>query len=56
MLEMKSKTTYYIAGFIGSTIGGYIPTLWGAGFLSITSLLLSTFGGILAIVIVFKYF
>lgn len=53
---MPKKVIYYIAVFIGSTIGSYLPTIWGAGFLSISSLLLSTFGGILGIIIVYKYF
>jgi len=53
---MSKKTLVYIAAFVGGIIGGYIPVLWGAGFLSISSLLLSTFGGILGIVIALKYF
>jgi uncharacterized membrane protein YeaQ/YmgE (transglycosylase-associated protein family) len=53
---VASKSTYYIAAFIGSTIGGYIPTLWGESFFSFTSVLLSAVGGIVAIIIVFKFF
>ncbi len=34
---------------IGSTVGSFIPTLWGAGFLSISSVLLTAVGGILGI-------
>jgi uncharacterized membrane protein YeaQ/YmgE (transglycosylase-associated protein family) len=52
---MTSKKTYYIAAFVGSIIGGYIPKLWGAGFLSISSLFFSAIGGILGIIIVYKY-
>jgi len=52
---MNSKTTYYIAAFIGSIVGGYIPALWGdAGLLSIWSLVLGTLGAILGIVIAWK--
>lgn len=51
---MSNKTLYYIATFVGSIIGGYIPTLWGAGFLSITSLIFSTIGAIAALVITYK--
>ncbi len=37
-------------GFIvGSMVGGYLPTLWGAGFLSLQSVLLSALGGIIGI-------
>jgi uncharacterized membrane protein YeaQ/YmgE (transglycosylase-associated protein family) len=51
---MSGKTLYYIAAFVGSIVGGFIPTLWGAGFLSITSLIFSTVGAILAIVLIYK--
>lgn len=53
---MQSKTIYYIAAFIGSIIGGFIPTLWGASFLSYTSLLFSGAGAILGIIIVANFF
>jgi len=39
---------------IGSTVGGFIPTLWGAGFLSISSVFLTAVGGILGIWMGFK--
>jgi uncharacterized membrane protein YeaQ/YmgE (transglycosylase-associated protein family) len=51
---MSGKALYYIAAFVGSLSGGYIPTLWGAEFLSVTSLVFSTLGAILAIVLVYK--
>ncbi len=31
---------------VGSTIGGYLPVLWGASSFSITSLLFGALGGI----------
>jgi hypothetical protein len=31
---------------IGSTIGGFIPALWGAGLFSYSSVLLSGIGGL----------
>ena len=34
---------------IGSTIGGFIPELWGAGLLSYSSVLLSTAGALAGI-------
>ena len=52
---MASKKLYYLAVFVGSIIGGYIPALWGAGFFSFSSLLFSGLGAILAIVVVYKY-
>ena len=35
--------------FIGSSLGGYIPSLWGAGIFSVSGVLLSAVGGILGI-------
>jgi hypothetical protein len=35
--------------FVGSTIGGLIPGLWGAGVFSFSSIILSAVGGILGI-------
>ena len=51
---MSLKKIYYMAAFVGSIIGSYIPTLWGAGFLSFSSILFSGIGGILGIIIVYK--
>ncbi len=40
---MQPKTWIWIGVFIGSTVGGLIPSLWGAGLFSFSSTL---FGGI----------
>jgi hypothetical protein len=40
--------------FIGGTIGGYIPMLWGDSAFSFTSILLSGVGSILGIYLAFK--
>ncbi len=39
---------------IGSTIGGYIPNLWGDSFLSFSSVILTAVGGLLGIWIGYK--
>jgi hypothetical protein len=52
---MASKKIVYLLAFIGSVVGGYIPTLWGAGFFSFSSILFSAIGGIIGIVIATKY-
>jgi len=52
---MASKKLYYLATFVGSTVGSFIPTLWGADFFSFSSVILSAIGGILGIIIVYKY-
>jgi dipeptide/tripeptide permease len=51
---MSSKTMIYTGLFIGSTIGGFIPTLWGDSAFSISAVLLSAVGGIAGIVVGFK--
>ena len=35
--------------FVGSTIGGFIPDLWGAGIFSISSIFFSGVGALLGI-------
>ena len=52
---MSSKKTYYIAAFVGSVIGAYIPKLWGVSSLSFSSVFFSGVGGIAGIVIVWKF-
>jgi len=39
---------------LGSIIGGYIPTIWGASGLSFISLLGSTFGGAIGVYLGYK--
>ena len=40
--------------FVGSFLGGYIPTFFGAGTISFTSLACSVVGGILGIWVGYK--
>jgi hypothetical protein len=51
---MPSRVSIWIALFIGSTIGGIIPELWGAGMLSYTSLILSGVGALVGLWIAIK--
>ncbi len=39
---------------IGSVAGGYMPVLWGDGFLSFASILTSGIGSIIGIVVMYK--
>jgi predicted MFS family arabinose efflux permease len=38
------RSSVWIAIFVGSTIGGMVPELWGAGLLSYSSVILSGVG------------
>jgi predicted MFS family arabinose efflux permease len=38
------RSTIWLGIFIGSTVGGFIPELWGAGMLSYSGVLLSGLG------------
>lgn len=40
--------------FVGSGIGGLIPSLWGAGVFSMSSVILSAVGGVVGIWFGFK--
>ena len=51
---MNSKTLIWIFVFVGSSIGGFIPSLWGAGMFSFSSVIFGTIGGILGLYIGFK--
>jgi len=44
-----------IGMFLGSSIGGYIPILFGARMLSFSSILFSAIGGIIGIYIAYKF-
>jgi hypothetical protein len=51
---MGSRAVIWVAIFIGSTIGGAVPGLWGAGMFSYTSLLLSGIGALAGLWIAVK--
>ncbi len=41
---METKKFIWIGVFVGSAVGGLVPTLWGAGFFSFSSMFWSAFG------------
>lgn len=49
-----SKKLIFAGMLIGSWAGGYVPTLWGTGFLSFSSILWSGIGGLIGIYAGFK--
>lgn len=51
---MSTKTLVFIGVTVGSIIGGYIPSLWGADIFSMWSLVLSAVGGLFGIWVGFR--
>lgn len=51
---MSPRLLVFLGMIIGSTIGGYVPTLFGAGLISYTSVLFSGIGGILGVLVGYK--
>ena len=46
---MKAKSLIMIGMVVGSTLGGYLPALWGAGAFSIASVFFGAVGGVAGI-------
>ena len=46
---MKAKTLIMIFMTVGSMLGSWLPALWGASWLSLSSVLLGGVGGVLGI-------
>ncbi len=51
---MASKQIIFLFLFIGSTIGGFIPELWGDSFFSLSSVILTAVGGLAGIWLGYK--
>lgn len=49
-----TKKLIYVFLFIGSSVGGYLPVLWGDSVFSMSSILWSTVGGFAGIYVGFK--
>jgi hypothetical protein len=48
---MSTKIIIWLAMFIGSIIGGYIPVLFGASLFSYSSILFNGVGGIIGVLV-----
>ena len=46
---MTPKRVILFCALVGSTLGGCVPGLWGAGGLSMSSVILSAVGGLIGI-------
>ena len=53
-LTMDSKRTIYFFMFIGGTIGGYVPLLWGGEAFSFAGIIFNALGALLGIYLGFK--
>lgn len=51
---MNAKALIMIGLVVGSTLGGYVPALWGAGGLTLASVLFGGFGGLFGIWAAYK--
>ena len=52
---MSTRSTYLLAVGVGGTIGGFIPSLWGAGAFSMWGVVMSGVGGLAGIWLVHRY-
>jgi uncharacterized membrane protein YeaQ/YmgE (transglycosylase-associated protein family) len=51
---MNMKPAIWIGMTVGSSVGSFIPSLWGAGVLSFSSLIFGALGAMLGIYVAFK--
>ncbi|HTR19079.1 MAG TPA: hypothetical protein VMH91_03860 [Candidatus Paceibacterota bacterium] len=52
---MQSQPLVWIGLFVGSTIGSLVPSLWGAGVLSLSSIFFSGVGAVVGIYVGYRY-
>ncbi|CAN5141910.1 hypothetical protein BH09PAT1_BH09PAT1_0080 [soil metagenome] len=48
---MSLKFLVMIGAFVGSTLGSFVPALWGDSLFSYSSVLLSGVGGVIGVII-----
>ena len=51
---MSRKTAIWIGMVVGTSLGGIVPSLWGAGFFSFSSVIFTAIGGFLGIWLGYK--
>ncbi|NOY15285.1 MAG: hypothetical protein GXP43_03655 [bacterium] len=52
---MSSKVIVYLFIFIGSTLGAYVPVIWGASLFSFSSVLFSGIGAAIGLFIALSF-
>ena len=51
---MSAKSFIMIGMVVGSTVGGFLPELWGGGIFSFSSVILTFIGGAIGIWVGYK--
>ncbi len=51
---MQSRSLVWLGLTVGSTLGSFVPELWGSSFLSFSSVIFTAIGGIAGIWVGFK--
>jgi uncharacterized membrane protein YeaQ/YmgE (transglycosylase-associated protein family) len=51
---MPTKNLIFLLMAVGSIIGGYVPSLWGAGMLSFSSIFTSGAGALVGLWLAFR--
>ena len=49
IITMESKQMIWLGLFVGSLVGSFVPMVWGASELSLSSVIFGAVGGILGI-------
>ncbi len=52
--ELMSKGPTYVGGLVGSFVGSLVPSVWGAGQLSMWSLVSFAIGGVLGVWLAYR--
>ena len=53
-INMERKKLIWLRLFVGSTVGGFIPSLWGSDLISMSGVIGSAIGGIIGIWLGFR--
>ncbi len=51
---MSNKSIIYLGAGVGGFLGGFIPFIWGAGYLSLWGVIFEGIGGLIGIWIAWK--
>ena len=52
---MSNRNLFILAALVGSTVGGFIPGVFGVGVMSLWGILWSTVGGVAGVVLAYRF-